>query len=512
MHDERMNYVLVGSFVLAMVVGLVFALALLTGRTGATDTYYTTYEDVTGLKYGSQVLYMGFPVGQVEAIEPMTGEGGVSFRLALALDEAFSRWSVPRDSVAQVRAEGLLAAVAIDIRSGDSDEALRPGDTIRGATRRDIMAAMSETANTVRDLTVNSVAPLVRNLNRYVSGFGEVLLTHGTPLLGNLHTLSGELASRAPEVIDGFVATSTSLRNVSLRVERILSEENAGKVDGVMDNVLAASQDLAEATAGARGQLEALLADANLARVEDTLERLRTAAGDAEATGRSARAGVDALFSEPNLDHVRGALAAADAAAAGARDLVGPEQREQVTASVRSVRAATADLEALIAETRVRVREVLGPDTVGRFDRALENVATAAAHFARLSANLDDRLGDVLTEATAASVRDALGNFAAAAGNVATLSSDLRQSRAHLDRLLIALADTAEENRPAVDAGLRDLRYTLEVLAQYVDAVAANLEGTTRNLLELTRRLKSNPGLLLRGGAPEPEAGAGGGG
>jgi len=158
------------------------------------------------------------------------------------------------------------------------------------------------------------------------------------------------------------------------------------------------------------------------------------------------------------------------------------------------------------------VREVLGPDTVGRFDRALENVAVASANFARLSANLDTRLDELLTEQMAAKVRDALTNFAHAAGNVATLSGDLSRSRAHLDRLLVALARTAEENAPAVDAGLRDLRYTLEVVAQYVDAVAGNLEGTTRNLLELTRRLKANPGLLLRGGTPEPDPGAGTGG
>jgi len=512
MHDERINYILVGSFVLAMVAALVLSLALLTGRTGATDTYYTSYGDVTGLKYGSQVLYMGYPVGQVADIDPQAEAGGVRFRLALALDESFGEWRVPRDSVAQVRAEGLLAAISIDIRAGESGEPLRPGDSIRGVERRDVMAAVSDTANTLRDLTVNSVAPLVSNLNRYVSGVGEVLLTRGAPMVDNLGTLSEELARRAPEVIDELVATSRDIRGVSGRLERLLSEDNAGKLDAVVDNVLAASGDLAQATGAAREQLAVLLGDANLHRVEDTLERLRTAAGDAEQMGHGARAGVDALFAQENLEHVRGALAAADTAAASVRELVGPEQRALVQASVARVDRTTAELEGMVTETRVRVREVLGPDTVGRFDRALEHVATAAANFARLSANLDTRLDELLTRDMASKVRGALVNFADAAGNVATLSRDLAQSRAHLDRLLSTLASAAEENRPAVDASLRDLRYSLEVVAQYVDAVAGNLEGSTRNLLELTRRLKSNPGLLLRGGTPSSDADVGGGG
>jgi phospholipid/cholesterol/gamma-HCH transport system substrate-binding protein len=43
------------------------------------------------------------------------------------------------------------------------------------------------------------------------------------------------------------------------------------------------------------------------------------------------------------------------------------------------------------------------------------------------------------------------------------------------------------------------------VVAQHIDAVAQNLEGTSRNMAEFSRRLKANPGLLLRGGRPETD-------
>ena len=102
MKNDSINYVLVGTFVVAMVAALLFAIALLTGRTGATDTYYTRYDDATGLKYGSEVLYMGFPVGQVEKIEPVVEGGKVLFELELSVTEKLRKWSVPADSVALI--------------------------------------------------------------------------------------------------------------------------------------------------------------------------------------------------------------------------------------------------------------------------------------------------------------------------------------------------------------------------------------------------------------------------
>ena len=57
MNGVKANYVTVGVFVLAMAAALIVSLAVLMGRTGATDDYYTVYRNVTGVKFGTQVLY-----------------------------------------------------------------------------------------------------------------------------------------------------------------------------------------------------------------------------------------------------------------------------------------------------------------------------------------------------------------------------------------------------------------------------------------------------------------------
>ena len=68
MRDARRNYLVVGSFVLAMGVVLLGWLAVLSGRTGQVDAYHAEFESVMGLSPGTQVLFQGYPVGLIDAI------------------------------------------------------------------------------------------------------------------------------------------------------------------------------------------------------------------------------------------------------------------------------------------------------------------------------------------------------------------------------------------------------------------------------------------------------------
>ena len=117
MKSNKINYVIVGAFMLTMMVGLITAVALLTGRTGAADAYYTVYDNVTGIKFGTQVLYEGYPVGQVEEVVPIEEDGRMRFRVDMSVKQG---WSIPDDSIAQVAAPGLLSAITVNIEAGKS--------------------------------------------------------------------------------------------------------------------------------------------------------------------------------------------------------------------------------------------------------------------------------------------------------------------------------------------------------------------------------------------------------
>ncbi len=406
MRSDRINYLVVGSFVIAIIAGLTIAIALLTGRTGATDTYFTSYGDATGLKFGSQVLYMGYPVGQVEEITPVVESGRVSFLVQLAVNEEFKNWQVPKDSVAQIRSAGLLAAVTIDIRAGESKETLKPGDHLSGLEQSDVFVAVTDAANTLKFLTENSIKPLIENLHAYVTNFGSVMDERGGDLITNLNILSKELASRSPELISKFIDLSDEIRHTSAQFRAVLSEDNAQKVGSVVDNMVRASENVVSLT----------------------------------------------------------------------------------------------------EETKQQIHALLGPSTSQKVDDALLNISGASENIARLSGDVNESLRNILTPETARKMQRAFDNFSLAATNIATLSKDLGATRAELDRLLAALSSSVDENRPNLRDSSSDLRYILRSVAQNIDAVNYNLEGTSRNLFEFSRLLRQDPSLLLRGSAAGEDA------
>ncbi len=136
--------------VLATLAALVVAIGFISGRTGATESYFAVYDNVAGVKYGTKVMYEGFPIGQVEGIDPVRGGGKTTFKLRLAVTKG---WQIPDDSIARVAASGLLAAVALDIKGGASAVLLKPGDQIRSQPSGNLFNAMADIASEVTSLS-----------------------------------------------------------------------------------------------------------------------------------------------------------------------------------------------------------------------------------------------------------------------------------------------------------------------------------------------------------------------
>lgn len=236
MRDARINYAVVGAFVIVMLAALAVSIALLTGRTGATDRYHAVFTNVTGVKYGTKVTYEGFVVGQVEDIEPIRGQNDTRFKVSLSVREG---WAIPKDSVARVAASGLLAAVAIDIKGGTADEMLPPGARIASGPSANIFAVMNEVAGQVADLNQNALKPLLGTVTRQVEALG------------------GMIEAQAPEILANLLAVTTDVKAMSGRLEtRVVNDANAARMSQSIENV-------AELTAGlqdTRRRLDSVMA------------------------------------------------------------------------------------------------------------------------------------------------------------------------------------------------------------------------------------------------------------
>jgi phospholipid/cholesterol/gamma-HCH transport system substrate-binding protein len=323
MKDNRTNYVIVGLFVLAMGAALIGSLAVLMGRTGPTVTYFTVYDNVGGLKPGTQVTFEGYPVGQVARIEPLQEDERLRFRLHLDLQR---NWPIPEGSEARIAASGLLAAVTIDIRGGSGPELLPPGGVIQGRASGSLFAVMDEVAMDVREITRETIRPLLNDVTAHVNRLGATLEQDAPRILADARVTMEALAEHSPRI------------------------------------------------------------SVNLAEFSDKLNAQ--------------------LMSEENI---------------------------------------------------VRFR-------------------------------------------------DTLGNVQAASESVRVLTRELQVAGRQIDSVLRTLDAMAEESRDELRGAVTDLRYSLEIVARHVDSIAYSLDGTGRNMLEFSRSLRQNPGLLLRGAPVRDEA------
>ncbi len=245
MNTTRINYVAVGVFVAAALLGIVAAVALLTGRTGATDTYFAVYKNVTGVKFGTQVLYEGYPIGQVETVSPEVAGGSMKFKVEF---QVLQGWRIPDDSIARIGASGLLSAITVNIDAGKSPIAHKPGQQIAGREAADLFSAVSGVAGQLSTITQNDIRPLlaamqkaignfavsVKMVNGLLTGDGAHMIKTFAGVADDLRALTRDLNERLPRIADNvnnsatnFAALAKSLKGTRQKLDELLVQSNA---------------------------------------------------------------------------------------------------------------------------------------------------------------------------------------------------------------------------------------------------------------------------------------------
>ena len=276
MRDDKRNYIVVGAFVIMMLVALILWIAVLSGRTGATDAYHIVYDNVMGLKTGVEILYEGFPVGHIDGISPEEREGRLKYRVDVSVERD---WPIPEDSVAEITAPGFLSGFVLDIQAGESQTLLEPGSEIEGREAAAMLSAVNAVADEVLKMIEESVRPML-------ASFAE-----GAPgIVDNVDQFTGELNQTVDQV-----NTILSPANVE-RVGQIL--KNLDNATGEVARLIEGLGETRELVGGLIAKLDALLEedqgelDAAIRDLRYTLaaiaRRIDSITGDLETTTRNA--------------------------------------------------------------------------------------------------------------------------------------------------------------------------------------------------------------------------------
>lgn len=246
MRHQRVNYVLVSAFTLTMLGAAVTAIVKFGGSGGATNAYYLVLDNVADIKFGTQVRYEGFPIGQIEEISPFEDGGRMRFRIDLSVTEG---WKVPTDSIARIGASNLLSAKTVDIGAGTSGAMIAHGAQIRAAQPVDMFSVIASVASQVGDLSQSSLKPTLEDFR---------------VLMGSLTGTASTIKGRAQEITDNIAAVTNRLDRSSKGLERLMSDGNVATIEDTLANLNSTSRNFKTTSAAlkaTRGEVDALLAD-----------------------------------------------------------------------------------------------------------------------------------------------------------------------------------------------------------------------------------------------------------
>jgi phospholipid/cholesterol/gamma-HCH transport system substrate-binding protein len=224
MRNHNLNYVAVGGFVVAMLVALIATVSALTGRTGPTDDYHLVLSNVSDVKFGTQVRYEGFPIGQVERIVPEPAEQGMKFRLDVSIRKG---WRLPDDSLARVGSSSLLAAKTIDIAGGKSANMLKPGAEIPSAPPVDMFSLVANVAGEFSDLNREGLKPFVEDLRQVARQLRATLDKDVTSLVASLNSIAHTVDGQAGPMSKSIETAARRLADSSENLNKILSADTA---------------------------------------------------------------------------------------------------------------------------------------------------------------------------------------------------------------------------------------------------------------------------------------------
>ena len=168
---------------------------------------------------------------------------------------------------------------------------------------------------------------------------------------------------------------------------------------------------------------------------------------------------------------------------------------ETIAPALESIKAQIKTVEALIG----------GADDEGAMSENRERLAGAFENLKKLTADLEQAVDP-------GKIASILGSVERMSGHLAEVSSKLTGSTEAVQQTVRNYGDLAQdiqglvgETKPGLTRSLDDAQYLLQELSATLAPILTNIEDATRNLAALSRDLRQNPAVIIRGHKQEDE-------
>ena len=214
--ETRSNHVLVGTVVLALLVGVllftVWLAGLSTKRTTCFDVYFS--QGVGGISKGTAVNYSGVPVGKVEKISLLPNRP----EFVWVRIEVDGEAPILQGTTAQIKGVGFTGASEISL-----DGAVKGGKPIDQAGPQGCPVIPSGSGGL--GALLNSAPELLDRIQRLTERLTELLSDKNqnsiADILDNFDKTSKVLADRAPELANAITQAQAAAQNAGIAAQRV---------------------------------------------------------------------------------------------------------------------------------------------------------------------------------------------------------------------------------------------------------------------------------------------------
>ncbi len=433
--ETRASYILVGSFVLLFLAGMVGAVLWLAGVDLDEEVaLYDVYFDgsISGLKEGNAVRYRGVPIGSVKTID-ISRENVEQIQVTVEVRDGIP---IKEDAIASLEYQGITGVAFIQLSGGTNAAPLL---TARAGQDRPVITSKQSQLEQLFEQAPELMQRFIGLVDRASLILSDDNVQAVSGVLSNLDSFSGALSNSSDDVRDILAEASgtlvqlratmgeaeTLLAAFSNRSERLaeLTEETMEDASAVIDTAVAAMENIEVVTKDARdmmGEIRPMVAATQgtlgtineaAAQMRDRIPEVTSVIGDAmEKTAGAAAVLKD--VADPFAARAD-SLAATSETAIGeasklmvrARDGIGSAESFMATGedlmidvkpAIKSTGAAMEDVAAMTRDLRPHVGP-LAKDadlTLREFASIAQDLKLAASNIANAAGSASELLED----------------------------------------------------------------------------------------------------------------------
>ncbi len=517
--ETRANFIVIGAFTLAAVVGAFLFIMWIAGygSPGGRARYEVIFNgSVSGLSQGALVLFNGLKIGEVTSL----GVNKNDPRQVVAQIDVDTAAPIKRDTKARLETQGLTGAAAIALSGGAADAPPLEGQNGRPPiihagpaqlqTILDNVESLSSKADGVLDEADKLIAGNADNLHATIANaevFSQSLADNAPgvnaalksvsdlgkqiePLAARLQTLSNDAdrlvtsidTDKVKSVVDNVQNLSAKANTVLDRADRLLAE-NSDTVHSTLQHVDAFSKALGDNASNVDATLKSL---ANLGKqIEPVAARIQTLSEDADRLVKA----VDPDKVRGIVDNVQGLSSTASSVFNRADKLLA-ENSDGIHSAITSFDAVAKTLSDNTANIDA------GLKGFADLSKQVEPVATRIQALSedadRLVTAVDpDKIREIVgnTQIFTRSLQQSSDNFQILVRDGASLATRLNDTSKRLDMALVDVDNIFNAIDPRKISGMVD---SASDVVETVHQNRGNVDLTLKNFAELSAKLNDS--------------------